>query len=79
MRASETSPAGAHGSGFGRVTSIGVPIGVTAAVIAGATIRLMLTDPLTVITALDEGEVTPLVLTLAEFVYDAIVGWLAYL
>ena len=62
-----------------RVTSIGVLVGILAAVIAGAAIWLMLTDPVTVVSALDDGEVSPLVIKLAEVIYDALAGLLAYL
>lgn len=54
-------------------------IGAVAAVIAGATIWLMLTEPVTVVNALDEGEISPLVLKLAEVIYGAIAGLLAFL
>lgn len=77
--ASDVPPVGEPEAGFDRVTSLGVLIGVTAAVIAGATIWLMLTDPVTVVNALDGGEVSPLVLKLAEVLYNAISGLLEYL
>jgi hypothetical protein len=65
--------------GFDRVTSVAVVIGVLATVIAGATIWLVLTDPVTVTNAIDEGEVSPLVRRLAEVLYDALAGLLEYL
>jgi hypothetical protein len=65
--------------GFNRVTSVAVLIGVVATIIAGATIWLVLTDPVTVANALDEGEVSPLVRRLAEVIYDALAGLLEYL
>ena len=52
-------------------------IGVVAAVIAGATIWLLLTDPVTVANAVDEGEISPLVRQLAEVIYNALAGLLA--
>jgi hypothetical protein len=61
------------------IASIAVLIGAGAAVIAGATIWLMLTDPITVANAVDEGEITPLVRSLAEVIYDAISRLLEYL
>lgn len=79
MSASDTNPVGEPDGGFDRVTSIGVLIGAIAAVIAAATIWLMLTDPVTVVNALDDGEVSPLVIKLAEVIYDAIAGLLGYL
>jgi hypothetical protein len=65
--------------GFDRVTSVAVLIGVVATIIAGATIWLVLTDPVTVANALDEGEISPLVRQLAEVIYNAISGLLEYL
>jgi hypothetical protein len=61
------------------IASIAVLIGVSAAIIAGATIWLMLTDPITVANAVDEGEITPLVRSLAEVIYDALARLLDYL
>jgi hypothetical protein len=65
--------------GFDRVTSVAVLIGVLATIIAGATIWLVLTDPVTVANALDEGEISPLVRQLAAVIYDALSGLLDYL
>jgi hypothetical protein len=65
--------------GFDRVTSVAVLVGIVATIIAGATIWLVLTDPVTVANALDEGEVSPLVRRLAEVIYDALAGLLEYL
>ena len=64
---------------FDRVISIGVLIGVVAAIIAGATIWLLLTDPVTVANAVDTGEISPLVRQLAEVLYNALAGLLNYL
>ena len=50
-----------------------------ATIIAGATIWLVLTDPVTVANALDEGEISPLVRQLAEVIYNALSGLLEYL
>jgi len=65
--------------GFDRSTGVAVLIGATAAVIAGAAIWLVLTDPVTVANSLDSGEVTPLVRRLAEVLYQALAGLLDYL
>lgn len=54
-------------------------VGVLAAVIAGATIWLVLTDPVTVAESIDSGEVSPLVQSLAGSIYDALVRLLRYL
>ena len=64
---------------FDRVTSVAVLIGLLATVIAGATIWLVLTDPVTVTNAIDDGEVSPLVRRLAEVLYNALAGLLEYL
>jgi hypothetical protein len=71
--------AGDPDRGLDRVTSVGVLIGVIAAVIAGATIWLLVTDPVTVANAVEEGEISPLARRLAEVIYNAIAGLLAYL
>jgi hypothetical protein len=59
--------------------SLAGAVGVVAAIVAGATIWLMLTDPVTVAEAIDTGEVAPLVEELASVIYDAIVGLIKYL
>jgi hypothetical protein len=56
-----------------------VLIGIAASVVAGATIWLLLTDPITVATAVETGEVSPLVRQLADVIYNAIFGLLDYL
>ena len=61
------------------VASVAVLIGVIAAVIAGATIWLVLTDPVTVANAIDEGEISPLVRQLAQVIITALAGLLDYL
>ena len=63
----------------GPAASVAVVIGVLASIIAGATIWLMLTDPVTVANAVDEGEVTPLVRQLAQVILNALAGLLDYL
>lgn len=65
--------------GVDRVVSIGVLIGVIAAVVAGAAIWLLLTDPVTVATAVETGDVSPLVRQLADVIFNAISGLLSYL
>jgi hypothetical protein len=63
----------------GRVASVAVLIGVIAAIVAGATIWLLLTDPVTVANAVDQGEISPLVLSLAEVIYNALASLLDFL
>ena len=62
-----------------RLTSLGVVVGIVCAVVAGATIWLVVTDPVTVASAIEGGEVSPLVRRLAEVLYNALAGLLAYL
>jgi hypothetical protein len=66
-------------AGLGRVASVAGLVAVLAAVVAGATIWLLLTDPVTVATAVDEGEISPLVRQLAQVLYNAVAGLLDYL
>ena len=47
--------------------------------LAAATIWLLLTNPVTVATAVNEGEVSPLVRELARVLLDALAGLLKYL
>jgi hypothetical protein len=54
-------------------------VGVLAVVMAGATIWLLLTDPVTVAESVDSGEVSPLVRSLATTIYEALRGLLKYL
>ena len=52
---------------------------MVSAIVAGATIWLVVTDPVTVASAVEGGEISPLVRRLAEVLYDALTGLLAYL
>ena len=79
MDVSDRSPDDDPDRGLDRVTSLGVVIGIASAVVAGATIWLVVTDPVTVASAIESGEVSPLVKRLAEVLYDALAGLLAYL
>ena len=65
--------------GLDRVTRLGVIIAILAAVVAGAVLWLVVTDPVTVASAVESGEVSPLVLRLAEVLYNALSGLLSYL
>jgi hypothetical protein len=49
------------------------------AVFAGATVWLLVTDPVTLADAVSEGEVTPLVRELAAVLYGALLGLLRFL
>jgi hypothetical protein len=79
MDVSDRAPDDDPDRGLDRVTSLGVVIGIASAVVAGATIWLVVTDPVTVASAIESGEVSPLVQRLAEVLYNAIAGLLAYL
>jgi flagellar basal body-associated protein FliL len=59
--------------------SLASVVGLIALVVAGATIWLVLTDPVTVAEAVDRGEFEPLVEELANVIYNAIVGLIKYL
>ncbi len=54
-------------------------VGLLALVMAGATVWLLLTDPVTVAESVDAGEVSPLVRSLAGSLYDALVRLLRFL
>jgi hypothetical protein len=54
-------------------------LAVVSAIVAGATIWLTLTDPVTVADAVDTGQVSPLVKQLASVLYGALAGLLKYL
>lgn len=66
-------------SGINRVTSVAIVIGIVAAIVAGATIWLLLSDPVAVLNAVDEGQISPLVRQLADIIYSALSGLLDYL
>jgi hypothetical protein len=54
-------------------------IAALAATLAGATIWLVLTDPVTVADAVSEGDVSPLARALADVLYDALRSLMKYL
>lgn len=54
-------------------------VGILALVMAGATVWLVLTDPVTVAESFDSGEVSPLVKSLASSIFEALRGLLKYL
>jgi hypothetical protein len=57
---------------FGAIAAISI-------VLAAATIWLLLTNPVTMANAVNEGEVTPLVRELAQLLFEALRGLLKYL
>ena len=54
-------------------------IAIVSIVLAAATIWLFLTNPVTVATAVNEGEISPLVRDLAQVLLGALSGLLKYL
>jgi hypothetical protein len=54
-------------------------VAVISAILAIATIWLVLTDPVTVANSVNQGDVSPLVRQLASVVYEALKGLLKYL
>jgi hypothetical protein len=57
---------------FGAIAAISI-------VLAAATIWLLLTNPVTMANAINEGEITPLVRELAQVLFEALRGLLKYL
>ena len=65
---------------FARVSmSLVAAVGIIAVALAGATIWLLITQPVTVADAVAQGEVSPLARALAGAIYDALQGILKYL
>jgi hypothetical protein len=54
-------------------------IAIASIVLAAATIWLFVTNPVTVATAVNEGEISPLIRNLAQAIYAALAGILKYL
>lgn len=54
-------------------------VAFVSALLAGATIWLLLTDPVTVVDAVNEGEISPFLRELAAVIYNALRGLLQYL
>ena len=54
-------------------------VAIVSIVLAGATIWLFLTNPVTVANAVNNGEISPFVRSLAQVLYQALSGILKYL
>ena len=54
-------------------------IAIVSVVLAAATVWLLLTNPVTVATAVNDGEISPLVRELARVLLEALSGLLKYL
>jgi hypothetical protein len=65
--------------GLGRVFSVAAVVGLSAAVVGGSTMWLLITDPVTVANAIEDGQISPLVRQLAQVILDAVAGLLEYL
>ena len=59
--------------------SLAVVIAAVSIMLAGATVWLFVTNPVTVATAVNEGEISPLVRSLADVLLSAFSGLLKYL
>ena len=59
--------------------SLVAAVALVAVVLALATVWLFLTNPITVATAVNEGEVSPIVRDLAQLLLQALEGLLKYL
>ena len=67
-------------SGLQRVgISVFTVIALVSILLAAATIWLFITNPVTVATAVNEGEISPLVRSLADVLMSALGGLLKYL
>jgi len=65
---------------FARLSlSLAAVIGLVATALAGATIWLLVTQPVTVADAVASGEVSPLMKALAGALYSALAGIVKYL
>ena len=65
---------------FARISlSLVAVVGLMAVALAGATIWLLITQPVTVADAVSKGEVSPLAKALAGALYQALQGILKYL
>lgn len=65
--------------GLGRVFGVAAVVGLSAAVVGGSTMWLLITDPVTVASAIEDGQISPLVRQLAQVILDAVAGLLEYL
>ena len=54
-------------------------IAIVSVVLTAAVVWLFLTNPVTVATAISDGEISPIVRSLAEVLYQALAGLLKYL
>jgi hypothetical protein len=79
VKVTSDSDTGRRESGFSPIVTLGALVGLTAAALAGATVWLVVTNPVGLVEALDGGQVSPLVLQIASALYDLVVRLLGYL
>jgi hypothetical protein len=79
VRVTSDPDTGRRDAGFSPVVTLGAIVGLTASAMAGATIWLVVTNPVGLVEALDGGEVSPVVLQIAAALYDLVVRLLGYL
>lgn len=79
MESSESATDRDADTGLGRAASVAGLVAILTAIVAAATIWLLLTDPVTVATSIEDGEISPLVRQLAQVLYNAVAGLLDYL
>lgn len=65
--------------GFGRLLGVTALMASVGAVVVGAAVWLLLTDPVVVANAVEDGQITPFVEQLATILYNALVGLLEYI
>ena len=56
-----------------------IAVGVLAAIVAAATMWLLVSDPVTVANAVENGDISPLVIQLAQVIVEALSSLLKYL
>ena len=73
-----TAPERDHPGGSSRLASVALVVAIGAAIIGGSTMWLLVTEPVTVASAVEAGDISPLVRQLAQVIYDALAGLLNY-
>ena len=67
------------GRSLGHIASVAGLIGAAASIVAAAAIWLLLTEPVTIASAVETGELSVLVRELADIISKAVAGLLEYL
>jgi hypothetical protein len=66
-------------TGLGRLAGVAAVVGVAAAIVAASTVWLLVTDPVSVANAIEDGEISPFIRQLADVIIDALAALLQYL